>query len=572
MTNYLVFGLNSNGQLGRSEGSELRELKKPNLKEFQSKTIKMVATNDSSTLWLTTTGEVILINYLNSTTTFELEKIVHIGSNGRDHYIAVAETGNVYVWGKNNSYGQLGTGSSSTVNTKPTKLDYFEGKKAIEGHCGECHSLVLCSTGDVHGFGINNDADCGNGTTSHIYSPEHIHSNIKKLWVGYAGHNFMRTNEGKIMGFGQNSNGELGIGNSTTARSPVEITFFNDKTVQDFAIGYSRTLALTSDGKVYASGKGSYFGSSSDTNTFLELTSLDGKKGKAICASSRSSIVLTTDGTFHCYGQFYNSSYYGSSTVEKPSFKLKQNCVSMVCSPQFGIYIRVANDITCDLEKLFKRGELTNFEIQGIKAHKSIIQSRVEKDLDLALQVLRGFKPKEVELFVKWIYTDSFNDPIIKNICTALGIKDFETKTLGNDLKRLFLDDKSKDFTILVPFSEEQSDSEEDEEESEGENEEELDEIPCHKIILQARSGLFREMFLQIEDSKEVKDMSGKSLEALEIFIQYLYTDNIEFTADHDVPAMVEELKDCAEYYQLDENSNFNYKLSEHIQDEEEYF
>ncbi|KAJ6250059.1 hypothetical protein M0813_16431 [Anaeramoeba flamelloides] len=65
------------------------------------------------------------------------------------------------------------------------------------------------------------------------------------------------------------------------------------------------------------------------------------------------------------------------------------------------------------------------------------------------------------------------------------------------------------------------------------------------------------------EESKSVKDYSGKSIESIEILIKYFYTEKIELTADHDPLLIIEELEDSIEYYQLNENSNILSQLNE---------
>ncbi|KAJ3436092.1 hypothetical protein M0812_18138 [Anaeramoeba flamelloides] len=128
-------------------------------------------------------------------------------------------------------------------------------------------------------------------------------------------------------------------------------------------------------------------------------------------------------------------------------------------------------------------------------------------------------------------------------------------------LHDLFNDEDSKDFTLLIKNDD---DDDDDEDEEEDEDEDEYEEIPVHKIILLTRSGLFREMFENItEESKSVKDYSGKSIESIEILIKYFYTEKIELTADHDPLLVIEELEDSIEYYQLNENSNILIQLNE---------
>ncbi|KAJ3449098.1 hypothetical protein M0812_05242 [Anaeramoeba flamelloides] len=121
-------------------------------------------------------------------------------------------------------------------------------------------------------------------------------------------------------------------------------------------------------------------------------------------------------------------------------------------------------------------------------------------------------------------------------ILNHFGIQDAQkTKLLTNDLKQLLFDEQTSDFKLVVK-------NEEDDEE----------ELYIHKFILAARSGLFLNMFQNIEENlQKVKDYSGKSLETIELLISFLYTDELPITADTDQEFIKEEFEDIVDYYQL---------------------
>ncbi|KAJ5071078.1 speckle-type poz protein [Anaeramoeba ignava] len=85
-----------------------------------------------------------------------------------------------------------------------------------------------------------------------------------------------------------------------------------------------------------------------------------------------------------------------------------------------------------------------------------------------------------------------------------------------------------------------------------------------HKLILIARSDLFRGMFLSVQDSSnEVNDYSGKSNTSFQQFIHFLYFDEIQ----PDLPQeIVEEMFDIPEYFQLNENSLLIFLLDNYHQ------
>ncbi|KAJ3449069.1 hypothetical protein M0812_05213 [Anaeramoeba flamelloides] len=105
----------------------------------------------------------------------------------------------------------------------------------------------------------------------------------------------------------------------------------------------------------------------------------------------------------------------------------------------------------------------------------------------------------------------------------------------------------TQDNEIWVQGKFNDSNSKEDDEE-----EDEEEELYIHKFILAARSGLFLNMFQNIEENlHKVKDYSGKSLETIELLISFLYTDELPITADTDQEFIKEEFEDIVEYYQL---------------------
>lgn len=129
-------------------------------------------------------------------------------------------------------------------------------------------------------------------------------------------------------GWGENANGRIGDGTSTDSFSPVAVAHedgaaLNGKTVLRIASGGSHTLALCSDGKVYAWGANDYgqLGDNSivDRTSPVEVNStsisaLNGKTVVAIAAGFVHSLALCSDGTLVSWG--YNTTgQLGDNTV-----------------------------------------------------------------------------------------------------------------------------------------------------------------------------------------------------------------------------------------------------------------
>ncbi|KAJ5078599.1 ankyrin repeat ph and sec7 domain containing protein secg-related [Anaeramoeba ignava] len=121
---------------------------------------------------------------------------------------------------------------------------------------------------------------------------------------------------------------------------------------------------------------------------------------------------------------------------------------------------------------------------------------------------------KEIGIDLKWIESKKGRKGIIK------------------DLSKLYQQNKTKDFTIIISKEKE---------------------IKVHKLILIIRSELYKGMFLNVEDSSnQVHDYSNKSNETIQQLIYFLYNDEFEKEIKEEIK---EEYLDLKDYYQLNQNS-----------------
>ncbi|KAJ6249847.1 ankyrin repeat-containing protein [Anaeramoeba flamelloides] len=283
-----------------------------------------------------------------------------------------------------------------------------------------------------------------------------------------------------------------------------------------------------------------------------------------------------------CFGQavFYQVSHKITNIDTKngttPYDVLYRN--SKKISPKFSTQIKNLasinfNCIIEDFENFFKRKEFMDYEIKGIKAHSTFLEWRTKKKIQELSQIFEKYPKETINEFIKFIYTDSNiflkqhqmnnqysekndtnnieeddddDEHKFKKLCKELDISlNFKTNnTLKNSIQELFLDEKSKDFTIVINGSKTN------------------EKIKVHKFILQCRSELFRGMFLTIEDPDidSINEYSGMSFESFQIFVKYLYTEKIgkKVLLNSKIKS---ELSDCADYYQINPNSNFNWYL-----------
>ncbi|KAJ6247046.1 speckle-type poz protein [Anaeramoeba flamelloides] len=344
---------------------------------------------------------------------------------------------------------------------------------------------------------------------------------------------------------------ELGLGHKTIAFEPTQIKLeFPVEDISKIKLAYQFSSILTNDGKLYVTGVNLRTGFGSDLTEFKQYPQFKNNNTiiQDIDCGFDLFVILTQDNEIWVQGRFNGIKSNNSSVIRK--IQTGNNLTNdlstynqIKCSDENLIFFFESNSyLSQDLENLLKNGSCSDCNIQDIPVHKILIETRIGKTFDLIKKYLESnCKLNEIQDLLKWIYCDQMiNSKRTNEILNHFGIQNAQkTKLLKNDLKQLLFDEQTSDFKFIVK----------DEEEDEDEDEEEL---YIHKFILAARSGLFLNMFQNIEENlQKVKDYSGKSLETIELLISFLYTDELPITADTDQEFIKEEFEDIVEYYQL---------------------
>ncbi|KAJ6250283.1 ankyrin repeat-containing protein [Anaeramoeba flamelloides] len=259
-----------------------------------------------------------------------------------------------------------------------------------------------------------------------------------------------------------------------------------------------------------------------------------------------------------------------------------------------------------NFQLFFEREEFTDYEINGIKVHALLLEFRIQKKIEKIKEILEKYSKGSIELFLKWVYYEKMPDFELKTeeekstikrdkkitledylkqknnffqIIKEFDILLFEERfTLKGSLKEMFLDNDSKDFTIIIPdennesedlhqnINENSENSENSEEESKGCN---VRTIKIHKLVLQCRSELFRGVFLSINEQEiaEITNYSDISYESFLILVEYLYTEKIDekkLTRKN-----IEELSGAVDYYQLNPRCSLMWYIQSKCIDED---
>ena len=226
-------------------------------------------------------------------------------AGGQLHSLALQSDGTVWAWGYNGN-GQLGNGTQTDNNTPvqvlgPGGVGYLTGVTALAVGGSNLHSLVVKSDGTVWAWGLDNEGELGNGTTFTSFTPVQVLgpggvgylTGVTALAVGFE-LSLALQSDGTVWAWGYNGNGELGNGTFTFTDNPTPVQVLGLSGVTAIAGGGFHSLALKSDGTVWA------WGYNAGGNAPVQVLGLSGMT--AIAGLDLSSLALKGDGTVWAWG------------------------------------------------------------------------------------------------------------------------------------------------------------------------------------------------------------------------------------------------------------------------------
>ncbi len=216
--------------------------------------------------------------------------------------VAVATTGEVYVWGQNNRY-QIPNAAQDQIVPIPTLVSGIDDAVAVTA--GMNHVAVLRSTGSVVSWGDNVDGAIGHGVPTPDYSdrlspgPVLAPGNAGLIdIIGGYGHAFALTDTGTVLAWGT---GQFGNARSESIRL-VERTHCSSGLTDvsgDHGRSLLQCLAVKNDGSLLAWGQNPY-GELGDGTTDVkdELALVTGRPAvAAVAGGGYHALAATADGT-----------------------------------------------------------------------------------------------------------------------------------------------------------------------------------------------------------------------------------------------------------------------------------
>lgn len=235
---------------------------------------------------------------LNPPTTLRLDAL----GGGYRHALAVKAGGTVWAWGQN-AFGQLGNGTT-VASWLPLQIPGLSNVVAVS-HRGLYHSMALRGDGTLWTWGLNSNRQLGNGTSTIQTTPRQVVAlggNVARIGGG-ADHTMAVLNDGSFWIWGDNSRGQLGLGPVPDQAAPVQVPL--PTTVVDATGGDYHTLVALSDGSVWTWGY-NLFGALGlgYTNEFVNVpTQVAGLNNVVAVAGGRNhSLALKSDGSVWAWG------------------------------------------------------------------------------------------------------------------------------------------------------------------------------------------------------------------------------------------------------------------------------
>ncbi|MDR2152816.1 MAG: hypothetical protein LBO72_08345 [Helicobacteraceae bacterium] len=234
-----------------------------------------------------------------------------------DHYsLALDSDGKLYAAG---DIGRLGLGDTACRDPFSlippycdtfTLIPPFSDKKIVAIAAGDHHSLALDIDGKIYAIGSNNEGQLGLGDTSprKTWTPVPPFSDRKIVAIaGSWSHSLALDENCKVYATGFNGNGKLGLGDRANRASFALVSSLADKKIVAIAAGYQYSLAIDANGAVYATGDNEYgrlgLGDTDERKTWTLVSSLEGRKIVAIAAGYFHSLALDTDGKIYAAGR-----------------------------------------------------------------------------------------------------------------------------------------------------------------------------------------------------------------------------------------------------------------------------
>ena len=272
------------------------------------------------------TAVVVLMFVLFSTSRRGISQEVYSSSSSFASY-AIDANGNLYTWGED-EYHHPVTTSMMSQDLTPVEVAFPAGVTSwVSIAAGHVHTLAIGNDGDIYAWGDNDYGQLGDGSvvSSDTLVKVDLPSGVtaKQVSCGYW-HSLALCSDGTVYAWGENNNGQLGNGTTTNSDVPVKVDLPSGVTPVAVLAGWYYSFALGADGTLYAWG-GNVQGQLGLGNTTSEslpvkvpfpsgVTKWTGMYGGIYFAAAMGNDGNLYESGYNQYGQLGNGTATGTSS------------------------------------------------------------------------------------------------------------------------------------------------------------------------------------------------------------------------------------------------------------------
>jgi len=224
-------------------------------------------------------------------------------SAGTQHSLGIQSDGTLWAWGAN-SFGRTGLGLTAGATTTPTQVGSATNWQSVSA--GGSHSLAITTNGQLWAWGANTAGQTGLGTNSgNQIIPAQVGSatNWQSVATGWQFSVGTRT-DGTLWAWGNNFNGRTGLNVDTGLQlTPAQVGSATNW--QSVSAGDAHSLAITSNGQLWAWGNNDSgrtgFGISTG-NQIIPVQVGSATNWQSASAGNNHSLAITTNGQLWAWG------------------------------------------------------------------------------------------------------------------------------------------------------------------------------------------------------------------------------------------------------------------------------
>ncbi|XP_073689092.1 RCC1 and BTB domain-containing protein 2-like, partial [Garra rufa] len=165
--------------------------------------------------------------------------------------------------------------------------------------------------GEVYAWGHNGYSQLGNGTTNHGLTPALVSTNLisKRVTEVACGshHTIALTTDGEVYAWGYNNSGQVGSGSTANQPTPRRVSScLQNKVVVNIACGQLCSMAVLDNGETYGWGYNCNgqlgLGNNGNQQTPCRIAALQGINIVQVACGYAHTLALTDEGFVYCWG------------------------------------------------------------------------------------------------------------------------------------------------------------------------------------------------------------------------------------------------------------------------------